>query len=74
MAHLSCMKHGRRVVYRPLINIVRHRNGDGSLCTSSSFKIKDLIFAREVLIGMTQIPLDPGEKILKEVFTEGASK
>ena len=66
MAHLSCMKHGRRVVYRPFINIVRHRNGDGSLCTSSSFKTKDRIFAREVLIGMTQIPLDPSAINKKE--------
>lgn len=62
MAHLSCMMHGRRVVYRPFINIVRHRNGDGSLCTSSSFKIDGCIFAREVLIGMTQFPPDPGKR------------
>ena len=40
MAHLACTAHKRRVVYLIDNNdrvIVRHRNGDGSPCSSTNF-------------------------------------
>lgn len=36
MSHLTCIQHGRRVVYTPT-NII-HRNGDRSKCESEEFK------------------------------------
>ncbi len=44
MAHLACATHKRRVVYLIDDNgrvIARHRNGDGSPCSSTNFTSKD---------------------------------
>ena len=48
MAHLTCIKHGRRVLYNETAII--HRNGDGSKCAvmDSSLDILMLTNAKDV--------------------------
>lgn len=50
MAHLTCLEHGKRVIYKEKALI--HRNGDGSKCTTmdSSLDILMLTNAQHVNI------------------------
>lgn len=53
MAHLACTTHKRRVVYLIDDNrvIARHRNGDGSPCSSTNFTSKGhLLQASDLLV------------------------
>ena len=50
---ISCSAHGRRVVFFP--NVIIHRNGDGSKCSSKLFRTGKVILTSTQLRAVAEL-------------------
>ena len=64
MAHLTCLEHGKRVIYKETALI--HRNGDGSKCTTMDSSLNILMLTNAVHVNVNRSA--NGAKLLRVSF------